>query len=80
MKKIKLFFMVMAMLLASAAANAQNMTVTGVVTDSNDVPVIGATVRVEGTQTGTSTDVDGAFKISVPANGTLVVSIIGYAT
>ena len=80
MKKIKLFFMVMAMLLASAAANAQNMTVTGVVTDSNDVPVIGATVMVEGTQTGTSTDVDGAFKISVPANGTLVVSIIGYAT
>ena len=50
MKKIKLFFMVMAMLLASAAANAQNMTVTGVVTDSKDVPVIGATVMVEGTQ------------------------------
>ncbi len=80
MKKIKLFFMVMAMLLASAAANAQNMTVTGVVTDSSDLPVIGATVMVEGTQTGTSTDADGAFKLSAPANGSLVVSIVGYAT
>ena len=80
MKKIKLFFMVMAVLLASASAFAQNMTVTGVVTDSNDEPVAGATVMVVGTQTGTSTDADGAFKLTAPANGSLVVSIIGYAT
>ncbi|MBQ8482769.1 MAG: TonB-dependent receptor [Bacteroidales bacterium] len=80
MKRIRLFFTVMVMLLASASAFAQNMTVSGVVTDSNDVPLIGATVMVEGTQTGTSTDVDGAFKITAPKNGTLVVSVIGYAT
>ena len=70
----------MAALLASAVAYAQNMTVSGVVTDSADAPVPGATVMVEGTQTGTSTDADGAFKITAPANGKLIVSIIGYAT
>lgn len=80
MKRIRLFFTVMVMLLVSASVLAQNMTVSGVVTDSNDVPLIGATVMVEGTQTGTSTDVDGAFSISAPKNGTLVVSVIGYAT
>ena len=80
MKRIRLFFTVMVMLLASASAFAQNMTVSGVVTDSADAPVPGATVMVEGTQTGTSTDADGAFKITAPANGKLIVSIIGYAT
>ena len=80
MKRIRFFFTVMVMLLASAAALAQNITVGGVVTDTNDEPVIGATVMVAGTQTGTSTDVDGAFSISAPANGQLVVSVIGYAT
>lgn len=70
----------MVMLLASASAFAQNITVGGVVTDSNDQPVIGATVMVAGTKTGTATDADGAFSISAPANGQLVVSIIGYAT
>ena len=80
MKRIRFFFTVMVMLLASASAFAQNITVGGVVTDTNDEPVIGATVMVAGTQTGTSTDVDGAFSISAPANGQLVVSVIGYAT
>ena len=70
----------MVMLLASASAFAQNITVGGVVTDSNDQPVIGATVMVAGTKTGTATDADGAFSISAPANGQLVVSIIGYST
>jgi hypothetical protein len=80
MKRIRLFFTVMVMLLASATAFAQNITVGGVVTDSNDQPVIGATVMVAGTNTGTATDADGAFKISAPANGQLVVSVIGYTT
>ncbi len=80
MKRIKFFFTLMAVLLASAVAYAQNITVEGVVTDASDVPVIGATVMVTGTQTGTSTDIDGAFRISAPANGQLTVSIIGYAT
>ena len=80
MKRMRFFFTLMAVLLASAVAYAQNITVEGVVTDANDVPVIGATVMVTGTQNGTSTDIDGAFKISAPANGQLTVSIIGYAT
>ena len=45
MKRIRLFFTVMVMLLASAAALAQNITVGGIVTDTNDQPVVGATVH-----------------------------------
>ncbi|MDD5315167.1 MAG: carboxypeptidase-like regulatory domain-containing protein, partial [Bacteroidales bacterium] len=58
---------------------AQNVNVTGKVTDKNGEPIIGAYVLIQGTNTGTSTDIDGAYSIpSAPANGTLVFSFIGY--
>src|SRR5437588_2575044 len=62
------------------AAFAQNRQITGKVssTDGNAVP--GATVKVKGTTTAVTTDVNGAFKLSVPDNATLVVSFIGYET
>ena len=47
-------------------SSAQNRKVKGIVTDSADIPVIGATVIVEGTTTGTSTDENGEFEISAP--------------
>lgn len=63
-------------------ANAQtgNKNITGVVLDGNQEAVIGATVAVKGTTLGTMTDVDGVFKLNVPAKGTLVISFLGYAT
>lgn len=53
--------------------------ITGKVTSSeNSEPVLGATVQVKGTSTGTVTDVTGAFSLSVPENATLVVSFVGF--
>lgn len=61
-------------------ANAQDITVAGTVTDEFG-PVIGATVRVKGTQTGCTTDIDGNFTLSnVNANGTIIISFVGYQT
>lgn len=62
------------------STNAQNekKTISGIVTDDKQEPVIGATVAVKGTVTGTMTDVDGKFKMDVPINGTLVITYIGY--
>ena len=57
---------------------AQNKVVTGTVIDELGEPVIGATVRVEGTKTATVTDFDGNYKLEVPQGGKIVVSYIGY--
>ena len=66
------------LLLFSAAAFAQNV-ITGKVTDSKDgSPAIGITVMVKGTKTATQTAADGTFKISAPANATLVFSSVGF--
>lgn len=58
---------------------AQNKTITGTVRDAIDV-VIGASVTVKGNSSvGTITDMDGNFKLSVPASAKeLIVSFIGY--
>lgn len=63
------------------AANAQNITVRGTVISSADnEPMIGATVKVKGTGTGTVTDFDGNYTINIDKNATLVFSMIGYET
>lgn len=59
---------------------AQNIKVSGFVRDAAGEPIIGATVVVEGTGTGTSTGVDGEYTVSAPASGTLTFSILGYKT
>ena len=59
--------------------SAQNI-VKGLVNDENGEPVIGATVRVLGTNTGTVTDIDGHFQVSAAPNAQLSVSYIGYGT
>ena len=69
-----------ALLSMAAAAFAQNVAISGKVVDSNNEPVIGAYVVVEGTTIGTSTDINGAYKINAPANGTLTFTCIGYKT
>ncbi|MCR4765390.1 MAG: TonB-dependent receptor [Bacteroidaceae bacterium] len=63
-------------------AMAQNLTVTGTVVDENNEPVIGASILVEGTATGTITDIDGNFTIpNVPASAkNLQVSFVGLKT
>ncbi|MGY5849849.1 SusC/RagA family TonB-linked outer membrane protein [Salegentibacter sp. F14] len=58
---------------------AQEQTVTGTVTDSeNGIPLPGVTVLEKGTSNGTSTDFDGNYSIDVPEEAILVFSMIGY--
>ena len=75
----KIVLLVAAALFACASAFAQNKQVSGTVTGTDGTPVIGATVVVEGTAIGTSTDMQGKYTLSAPANGTLLVSFIGYS-
>ena len=58
-----------------------NREVRGKVVDENKLPIPGVSVRLGGTSMGTATDVDGKFKLFVPADtATLVVSFIGMKT
>ncbi len=69
------------LLLLPLTALAQTIKVVGTVTDaSNGEPVIGATVKVKGSGTGTVTDLDGGYSIEVKPGQTLEISYIGYTT
>jgi TonB-dependent starch-binding outer membrane protein SusC len=64
----------------SLSSIAQSV-VSGTVTDSKSgAAVNGATVSVKGTTTATKTNASGAFSITAPANATLVISSVGYAS
>ena len=63
--------------LLPAGAMAQSI-VKGVVNDEAGEPIIGATVKVQGTNEGSITDMDGNFSVRANANATLNVSYIGY--
>jgi TonB-linked SusC/RagA family outer membrane protein len=65
-----------------SVAQAQNRQLTGTVKDKKDgQPLVGVSVALAGTKTGTSTDANGVFKISIPTNGTvLTFTYIGYKT
>lgn len=54
--------------------------VSGTVTDGNGEPIPGATVVIEGSTTGTVTDIDGKFSLEVPDGAVLLFSFIGYQT
>ena len=58
----------------------QAVTVKGTVVDASGEPVIGASVLMKGTTTGTITDIDGNFSLANVKPGILVVSYIGYKT
>ena len=58
---------------------AQQKDVSGTVTDSDGMPLIGATVVITGTSSGTTTDFDGKFSISSSVGDTLTFSYLGYA-
>ena len=78
MRKMKLFFTALAVMMTSVAF-AQNIKVTGNVTDSStDEAVPFAAVHFSGTMQGVSTDAEGNYSIEVPADGVLVFSSIGY--
>ena len=62
--------------------NQQNKSkkITGLVTDEKGDPIIGASVILKGSKTGTITDINGRYTLEAPANGQLQFSYIGYTT
>jgi len=62
-------------------ASAQNKTVTGKVTSAAEGPMVGVNVVLQGTTTGTMTDINGSYTIDVPGSGAILVfSSIGFTT
>lgn len=63
----------------AAQATQQSNVVRGQVKDKSGEPIIGATVKVKGTNTGVITDFDGNFELrNVPSGGVLVITYVGY--
>ena len=59
---------------------AQQKTVSGTVSDENGLPLIGATVVIVGTSSGTTTDFDGNYKITASQGDVLNFSYVGYVS
>ncbi len=76
----KTFFLLILTLVTSTNIWAQRMSISGTVTDSNTGEnLIGVSVAVKGTTSGTLTDVDGKYTLSQVSSGTtLVFSYVGY--
>ena len=78
---MRIFTSVLTACLCVLAAQAQNISVKGKVTDSGNAPLVGVGVFIEGTATGTVTGSDGTWSISdIPSDATLTFSSIGYVT
>lgn len=76
----KVFLTLLTVMFISVKAIAQQITVNGVVQDTQGEPIIGANILIKGTATGTITDLDGNFQITADADALLVISFIGYQT
>ncbi len=77
----RLFAIALGCILGVASLSAQQMIkVSGVVTDNEKLPIIGAGVMQSGTTVGTATDMDGLFTLEVPEGAVLEFSSIGYET
>lgn len=78
MKKIKVISLIM-LLFCCNFLFAQNITITGKITDNRTGESLpGASISLKGTTQGTVSDFDGNYSLSVPGNGVLVFSYIGY--
>ncbi|WP_167398026.1 SusC/RagA family TonB-linked outer membrane protein [Pedobacter paludis] len=81
MRKIFTTIFFLFILLMGETTMAQVKTINGKITSSDDgLPLPGASVKVKGTTTGTSTDSNGNFSLQIPQNNaTIVVSLLGFA-
>ncbi len=73
----KLTMLLLCLFFSVGAVFAQNKVTGTVVSQDEGEPIIGATVMVQGSKTGTTTDIDGKFTLSVPAGKKLVISYVG---
>lgn len=73
----RLTMLLACLFLSLGMAFAQTKVTGTVISQEDGLPVIGATVMVEGTKTGTTTNIDGQFSLNVPAGKKLVISYVG---
>ncbi|MDD4115417.1 MAG: SusC/RagA family TonB-linked outer membrane protein, partial [Massilibacteroides sp.] len=78
----RLIYLLLCLFVSIGVVVAQTRTIEGVVLSAEDgEPIIGASIVVKGTTTGTVTDLDGAFTLNVPSSATtLIVSYLGMKT
>ncbi len=74
---IKSLLFISALVMSSAAAQAQGIMIKGKVVDQHNEPIIGATVGVDNGKAKTVTDIDGNYTLQVLANAQIVVNYIG---
>ena len=78
-RRARQLWMVLLLFLFGLPALAQNpVTVQGRVVDEKNQPLSGVSVSIKGSSVGTTTNENGEYRISVPSNGTLVISSVGY--
>lgn len=80
MLKCQRRYLLLFLLTLSSSVIFAQQRVTGRITTAGDSAVAGASIVVKGTRTATQTDAAGNFTISAPANGTLVVTSVGYVS
>ncbi len=74
----RILILVSLLLLTGLLAQAQSRQISGTVTDATDgTPLIGVTVMIKGTTTGTTTDLDGRYELTVDQGDVLVFRFIG---
>lgn len=79
MKKFSQIFLVICALIASYSVLGQGRIISGKITDSSDgTELIGVTILIKGTTTGTSTDINGNFSLNAKDSDVLVISYVGY--
>lgn len=81
MEKMLRVFILSSILLTTGFSFAQNLEVKGTITDGSDGSLlVGATIKIKGSTTGTTTDINGYFKLSgVPQQSVLIFSYVGYS-
>ncbi len=80
-KVISILAIFVTVLVGATTLSAQNRTITGTVKDAGGAPVIGAAVVLVGNNSvGAVSDIDGTFSLNVPANASVEVSCVGFAT
>lgn len=76
---LRKFKFILSMLLALPALLSAQSMIKGTVLDESDQPLIGVSVQVKGTFTGTVTDIDGKYMIEAGSKDILVFTYIGYS-
>ncbi|MEM0518395.1 vWA domain-containing protein [Aequorivita flava] len=77
---MKALFTFLAIALLGFQLHAQNVAISGTVTDDGGLPLPGANVIIRGNSTGTQTDFDGRYSIEAQLGQTLVYSYVGFET